>query len=107
MLRPSELQVDKLCRGAQLSRVRELIPKSGNRLLRPSRARWPSGASGSKTQSVVPMTKTTDLLSEVLQDTKHPFRAVGDRQRKPQKHRYERRKARECLRLGDWQNQPD
>ncbi len=52
------------------------------------------------------MSKTTDLLSEVLQDTKHPFRAVGDRQRKPQKHRYERRKARECLRLGDWQNQP-
>lgn len=49
------------------------------------------------------MTKSTELLSETLRDTKHPFRAVGDRPRKSQKHRYERRKARECLRHGDWQ----
>jgi hypothetical protein len=49
------------------------------------------------------MTKSIELLSETLRDTKHPFRAVGDRPRKPQKSRYERRKARECLRQGDWQ----
>jgi len=49
------------------------------------------------------MTKTNELLSEVLRDPKHPFRAVGDRPKKPMKHRYERRKARECLKLGDWQ----
>ncbi|MFM7102985.1 MAG: hypothetical protein ACKOET_17895 [Verrucomicrobiota bacterium] len=49
------------------------------------------------------MNKSIDLLTEVLRDGKHPFRAVGDRPKKPQKHRYERRKARECLRLGDWQ----
>jgi hypothetical protein len=48
------------------------------------------------------MTKTTDLLSEALRDPKHPFRAVGDRPRKSLKHRYERRKAREYLKLGDW-----
>lgn len=47
------------------------------------------------------MTKSNELLLETLRDTKHPFRAVGDRPRKPQKHRYERRKARECLRHGD------
>jgi hypothetical protein len=49
------------------------------------------------------MTKTNDLLSETLRDPKHPFRAVEDRPRKAQKNRYERRKAREFLRLGDWQ----
>lgn len=48
------------------------------------------------------MSKTTDLLAEVLRDSKHPFRAVGDRPKKSQKNRYERRKARECLKLGDW-----
>jgi hypothetical protein len=48
------------------------------------------------------MTKSNELLSEVLRDPKHPFRAVGDRPKKTLKNRYERRKARECLRLGDW-----
>ncbi len=50
------------------------------------------------------MTKSNDLLSETLRDPKHPFRAVEDRPRKSQKHRYERRKAREFLKLGDWQS---
>ncbi len=49
------------------------------------------------------MTKSTDLLSETLRDSKHPFRGVEDRPRKSQKHRYERRKVREFLKLGDWQ----
>lgn len=64
-----------------------------------------AGHSGIATQSVDIMNKTTDLLTEVLRDTRHPFRAVVDRPRKPQKHRYERRKARECLRNGDWQSE--
>jgi hypothetical protein len=50
------------------------------------------------------MTKNTDLLSETLRDNKHPFRAVEDRPRKSQKHRYERRKVREFLKQGDWQS---
>jgi hypothetical protein len=56
----------------------------------------------SLTRCIVAMSKTTDFLAEALRDSKHPFRAVGDRPKKPQKHRYERRKARECLKLGDW-----
>ena len=48
------------------------------------------------------MMKSNDLLNELLRDPKHPFRAEADRPRKRQKHRYERRKARECLRHGDW-----
>ena len=48
------------------------------------------------------MNKATDLLSEVLRDTKHPFRAVSDRPRKSQKHRYERRKVKEYLHPDEW-----
>lgn len=48
------------------------------------------------------MTKNNGLLSEAIRDTRHPFRAVGDRPKKSQKHRYERRKVREFLKQGDW-----
>ncbi|MFZ9855557.1 MAG: hypothetical protein ACO3I0_10615 [Limisphaerales bacterium] len=48
------------------------------------------------------MQKSNDLVTEALRDTKHPFRAVENRQGKPQKHRYERRKAREFLKQADW-----
>lgn len=48
------------------------------------------------------MTKNNDVFTDLLRDSKHPFRAVEDRPKKSQKHRYERRKVRECLRLVDW-----
>jgi hypothetical protein len=48
------------------------------------------------------MSKNNDLIAETLRDAKHPFRAVADRPRKAQKHRYERRKAREFLKSADW-----
>jgi hypothetical protein len=48
------------------------------------------------------MIKNTDLVSETLRDSKHPFRATADRPGKAQKHRYERRKAREFLKITDW-----
>lgn len=48
------------------------------------------------------MTSSNDLIAEVLRDSKHPFRAVADRPKKPQKHRYERRKARAYLKITDW-----
>lgn len=48
------------------------------------------------------MTKLNELIADTLRDSKHPFRAVADRPKKPQKHRYERRKAREYLKLADW-----
>ena len=52
------------------------------------------------------MPKTLDLISEVVRDNKHPFRQVDDRPQKAQKHRYERRKVREILKIGDWQAEP-
>jgi len=49
-----------------------------------------------------PMTKELDQIDEVIRNPKHPFRQVADRPEKPQKHRYERRKVREYIKLGDW-----
>lgn len=48
------------------------------------------------------MIKTLDLIDEVIRNPKHPFRQVANRPDKPTKHRYERRKAREYMRLADW-----
>jgi hypothetical protein len=48
-----------------------------------------------------PMTKTTDQIDEAVTNSKHPFRQVADRPEKPQKHRYERRKVKEFLRVVD------
>jgi hypothetical protein len=47
------------------------------------------------------MTKTWNLIQETVRNTKHPFRQVENRPPK-KKNRYERRKIRELLRLGDW-----
>jgi hypothetical protein len=55
--------------------------------------------SGTKDSS---MTKTLNLIQETVHDTKHPFRQADNRPAKAQKNRYERRKIREFLRLGDW-----
>ena len=48
------------------------------------------------------MSKSLEVITEAIQSTKHPFRPVDDRPTKPQKHRYERRKVKECIKLGDW-----
>ncbi len=51
------------------------------------------------------MTKTIEAISEAIRDPKHPFRKVDDQPKKPQKHRYERRKIKAYLHLGDWQTE--
>ena len=48
------------------------------------------------------MTKTLDLITETIRNTKHPFRKVEDTPEKPRKNRYERRKIREYIKLGAW-----
>ena len=48
------------------------------------------------------MTKTWNLIAETIKDPKHPFRQTENRPAKAKKNRYERRKIRELLRLGDW-----
>ena len=51
------------------------------------------------------MTKTLEAISEAIRDPKHPFRKTDNQPRKPLKHRYERRKIREFLHLGDWKTE--
>lgn len=48
------------------------------------------------------MTKTLDLIAETIRNTRCFFRQMDSRPHKPQKHRYERRKVKEYIRLGDW-----
>lgn len=48
------------------------------------------------------MTKTLDAITEAIRNTKHPFRNADSRPKKAQKNRYERRKIKEYLHLGDW-----
>ena len=46
------------------------------------------------------MTKTLDVISEAVRNNK-PLN-TDSRPKKAQKHRYERRKVKEYLHLGDW-----
>jgi hypothetical protein len=48
------------------------------------------------------MTKSLEVISETVRDPKHPFRKVDNQPKKPLKHRYERRKIKGYLHLGDW-----
>ncbi len=48
------------------------------------------------------MTKSLEVISEAIRNPKHPFRKVDNQPKKPLKHRYERRKIREYLHLGEW-----
>jgi len=53
-------------------------------------------------KGTVDMTKTLDTITEIIRDPKHPFRKADDRPVKAQKHRYERRKIKEFIKLSNW-----
>jgi hypothetical protein len=48
------------------------------------------------------MTKTVDNVSELVRMAKHPFRGSENRTAKCEKSRYERRKIKGYLKLGNW-----
>lgn len=48
------------------------------------------------------MTKSLEVIAETVHNPKHPFPKVDNQPKKQQKHRYERRKVKEYLHLGDW-----
>lgn len=48
------------------------------------------------------MIKTLDLITEMVRNPKSSIHKITDRPRKAEKHRHERRKVREYLKLGDW-----
>jgi len=47
------------------------------------------------------MTKSLEIIGEAIRNPKHPFRKLDNQPKKPLKHRYERRKIREYLHLGE------
>lgn len=48
------------------------------------------------------MTKSLEIINEVIKDPNHPFRKAEARPKKAQKNRYERRKIKEYLHVSDW-----
>jgi hypothetical protein len=48
------------------------------------------------------MTKSIEVMTDAVNNQKPPFRKVDSQPKKPQKHRYERRKIKEYLHLADW-----
>ncbi len=46
--------------------------------------------------------KTLELITETIRSSRLHFQQINDRPHKPQKHRYERRKVKEYIKLGDW-----
>ncbi len=52
------------------------------------------------------MAKTNEQVAEVVLNHRYHPRGVENRPQKAQKHRYERRKAREAIRSSDWEGDP-
>jgi hypothetical protein len=48
------------------------------------------------------MMKTMEFMGEAIRNPKHPFRKTQNHPKKALKNRYERRKIKEYLHLGDW-----
>lgn len=51
------------------------------------------------------MKRMMEIITEAVRDPKHPFRKLDHQPKKPLKNRYERRKVKEYLHLGDWQEE--
>ena len=48
------------------------------------------------------MKKSMEVMSEAVRAQNHPFRKTDHQPKKALKNRYERRKIKEYLHLGDW-----
>ena len=51
------------------------------------------------------MKKSFDVIREAICNPKHPFRKADGQPKKALKNRYERRKIKEYMHLGDWQTE--
>lgn len=50
----------------------------------------------------IAMSKTIEVMSEIIRNPKPSFRKAVQQPQKAQKHRYERRKVKEIIRVNDW-----
>jgi hypothetical protein len=57
---------------------------------------------GGQRKDTTLMTKTLETITEAIRNPKHPFPQVADRPDKPHKNRYERRKVKQYIQLGNW-----
>ncbi len=48
------------------------------------------------------MIKTLEAITDIIRNPQPSFRQAEDRPQKAKKHRYERRKIKEIIRLSDW-----
>ena len=48
------------------------------------------------------MMQTLEVIGEAVRNPKYPFRKTEHQPKKERKHRYERRKIKEYIHLGDW-----
>jgi hypothetical protein len=80
----------------------QLGPQTGQRGVNEKGRGWASGwpQGGRKGNSA--MIKTLEAITELIRNPKPSFRQAEDRPQKAKKHRYERRKIKEIIRLGDW-----
>jgi hypothetical protein len=51
------------------------------------------------------MNKSFETIKDMITNSKQPYRKVDGHPKKAVKHRYERRKIREFLHLGDWRTE--
>ena len=51
------------------------------------------------------MKRMMEVITEVVRDPKHPFPKLDHQPKKTLKNRYERRKIKAYLHLGDWQEE--
>jgi hypothetical protein len=62
-----------------------------------------ASAQGSLRERIVStMTKSLDVITEIVRNPKHTFRKADAHAEKANRHRYERRKIKEFMKLGQW-----
>jgi hypothetical protein len=69
----------------------------------PMRSLGIASAQGSLRERIVStMTKSLDVITEIVRNPKHTFRKADAHAEKANRHRYERRKIKEFMKLGQW-----
>jgi hypothetical protein len=83
-------------------RLKQPMPFFKQWLARERKGQWHFFSMAKLEQRTSSMTKSLEVITETIRNPKHPFRKVDNQPKKPLKHRYERRKIKEYLHLGDW-----
>lgn len=94
------MQSQPVCR--ILTAREELFDSLSQKMVRPTDLVGTLPANNETEKGILAMIKTFQFMNEAIKNPKHPFRKTDSQPRKAQKNRYERRKVKEYLHLGDW-----